>query len=272
MVMWPSSSDGRHGADKTLRLVIEFPELAAVVEEDAGADKVPVQAGIDRHKRRAGAHHLRGVFKQAATPRVVVIARRRRPAEFLAMFLEIGFRQQPQARVGDGFHERGDIGPIALQRRAAFGSAGEEVGDFLLLQGAHPEAVDVEAVLIPPEGAVHPHAIAVLQVVALFVGVAVLPNLEFFRAGAVANFDVEVGLARLGHALARLDDLARDLGLDGASVGEGELGNFLESHDLNKAGNGQLRRESFIGRRFRNPERVAITQPRVDVATSTLGK
>ncbi len=159
------------------------------------------------------------MFEQAAAARVMIIAGCRRPLEFLAVLAEIGLAKHPQPRIAHRRDHGRDIVPIAFERRAAFGRAGEKLHHFLLLQAAHTHAVDVQPILIPPEGAVEAHAIAVLEIVESLVGVAVLPNLEFLDCRAVGDFDVEIGLARLGHILARLCDLARHFRLNGASIG-----------------------------------------------------
>ena len=52
--------------------VVVFPELAAVVEEDSGDEKVGVQVGVDCADRGCGTHHLGDMFDQATAARVMV--------------------------------------------------------------------------------------------------------------------------------------------------------------------------------------------------------
>ena len=58
-----------------------FPRVCRNREREARAHEVPIQPRVGRGERRAGAHHLRGVFEQAAAPRVMVVAGRRRAPE-----------------------------------------------------------------------------------------------------------------------------------------------------------------------------------------------
>jgi hypothetical protein len=126
---------------------------------------VPIQARVRDGEGRTCAHHLRGVFEQATAPGMMIIPCRGRALEFLAIFREIGLAEEPQARLGDGGDHGGNIVPIAFERGAAFGRAGEELGDLLLLQPAHAYAIDVEPILIAEERTVEPNTIAVLNIV-----------------------------------------------------------------------------------------------------------
>lgn len=135
--------------------------------------------------------------------------------------------QQPKAWVFDAIHHLNHIRPIAFERRAAFRRAREKFHGLLLLQPPHAHAVNVQPVLIPPERAVEPDAIAVVEVMKGFVGVAVFPNLEFLRRCAVVDLNVEIGFARLRHVLTSMHHLARHLRLDRASIGQRQLRNFL---------------------------------------------
>ncbi|SDT97611.1 hypothetical protein SAMN05444156_1196 [Verrucomicrobium sp. GAS474] len=221
-------SDEGVGHEEALGLVVVFPEFAAVVEEDAEDDEVPVEVGVDGAEGLGAADHLGDVFDEAAAAGVVVVAGGGGAAEFFAVEGEEGLAEEAEAGVGEGVDGGGDVVEFAVEEGLAFGGAGEEGVDFLGGEGAELGAVEVEAVLVAVvvgfEGDEGAGAVAE----GFGVGGAVGPEFDFFVAGAVADLEVEVGFAGFGFAGVEGGDLDGDFSVPAALAVVGLVGEVGE--------------------------------------------
>ena len=218
-----------------------LPELAAVVEEDAGDEEAAVDPGVGCGQGIGGTHHLRHVLHEPAPPRVVVVPRRRRPPELLAEALEEGRADGAQPGILEPRDLGLDVGVVLgllLRERPA---RGHEKADLVVGEDAEIPVLGLQPVA--------PHAplpcdrdeLAGPGLGGHAVGRVILPHLEQEGVIGIAHEPVEVGLAPLRHLGAGPLKLRVDLGPMRATI----PGQVLELGDADGP-TGLLRALCFI--------------------------
>ena len=124
-----------------------FPELTAVVKQNAGQEEAVVQHRVRLRDGGAAPHHLRGVLKQAAPTGMVVSAGRGGPSESISVLFEERTSEACQPWIGNARYLLLDEAIILLLFVAKIFRTGQQRLHFFL-----PQQLQLPTLGFQPEG------------------------------------------------------------------------------------------------------------------------